>query len=43
MGKIEEYLLWRSNKGMPLHREGTEMAHWKMVVCKGKGVNPVLG
>jgi hypothetical protein len=31
------------NKGLPLVREETDMAHRKVVVYKGKGGNPVLG
>lgn len=31
------------DKGRPLDREETDMAHGKMVVYKGKGGNPMLG
>ena len=31
------------DKGLPLEREKTDMAHRKMVVYKGRRRNPVLG
>ena len=36
-----EYLSWR-DKGLPLDREETDVAHSKMAVYKGKRGNPVL-
>ena len=31
------------DKGLPLDREETDVAHRQMAVYKGKGGNPVLG
>jgi hypothetical protein len=31
------------DKGLPLDKEETHMAHWKMAVYKGKTGNSVLG
>lgn len=31
------------DKCLPLDREELEVSHREMVVCKGKGGNPVLG
>ena len=31
------------DKGLPLDREARDVAHREMMVCKGKGRNPVSG